>query len=89
MCPLPEKAIWLEESEVVGEDGEPRIILLPHVERRHCIGCGICEYKCPVSGKAAIRVLSSSQGGPPPGRGQAGQGQGEGQGEGRGYGQGE
>jgi ferredoxin len=28
----------------------------PRVIRERCIGCGICEYKCPVSGQAAIRV---------------------------------
>jgi MauM/NapG family ferredoxin protein len=84
MCPLPEKAIWLEQSEVVGEDGEPRIILLPHVERGHCIGCGICEYKCPVSGEAAIRVLTSGQGGPASGRGRGRGGHGGGSGGGQG-----
>jgi NAD-dependent dihydropyrimidine dehydrogenase PreA subunit len=25
--------------------------------RERCIGCGICEYKCPVNGEAAIRVF--------------------------------
>jgi MauM/NapG family ferredoxin protein len=84
MCPLPEKAVWLEQAEVTGDDGTTRTILLPHVERGKCIGCGICEYKCPASGEAAVRVLSSSQGGPPPGRGRGGHG--EGQGEGRGQG---
>jgi MauM/NapG family ferredoxin protein len=86
MCPLPEKAIWLEQSEVIGETGETRTILLPHVERGHCIGCGICEYKCPVSGQAAIRVLSSSEGGPMPGRGRGGRGDGQGGGTGHGPG---
>jgi MauM/NapG family ferredoxin protein len=86
MCPLPEKAIRLEQAEVAGEGGEPRRILQPHVERRHCIGCGICEYKCPVSGEAAIRVLPSSEEGPFPGRGGGGQGEGEGQGRGHGPG---
>jgi len=87
MCPLPEKAIRLEEAEVIGADGEPRKILQPHVERGHCIGCGICEYKCPVSGESAIRVLLSSEGGGMRGRGRGGQGQGPG--EGRGHGSGE
>ena len=56
MCPLPEKAIQLEEAEVWGVDGQPVTLQLPHVLREICIGCGICEYKCPVSGEAAIRI---------------------------------
>ena len=28
----------------------------PRVIRERCIRCGICEYKCPVSGEAVIRV---------------------------------
>jgi MauM/NapG family ferredoxin protein len=86
MCPLAEKAIRLEQAQVIGDDGSARAILQPHVERRLCIGCGICEYKCPVSGEAAIRVLSSSEGGPMPGRGRGGRG--DGQGGGRGHGPG-
>lgn len=82
MCPLPEKAIRLEEAEVIGADGEPRRILQPHVKRGKCIGCGICEYKCPVAGEAAIRVLSSTEGGPMGGRGQGGRGEGGGHGPG-------
>jgi NAD-dependent dihydropyrimidine dehydrogenase PreA subunit len=56
MCPLPDKAVRLEDSLVPDENGENRQILLPYVLRDLCIGCGICEYKCPVSGVAAIRV---------------------------------
>jgi polyferredoxin len=56
MCPVPEKAIHLEQSEVSRPGEEPVIVLLPYIEREHCIGCGICENKCPVSGEAAIRV---------------------------------
>lgn len=56
MCPLPDKAIKLEKAPVVNNAGESVIVQLPHVNREKCIGCGICEYKCPLNGEAAIRV---------------------------------
>lgn len=57
MCPLPDKAVQLEEKEVWGKDNTVVSVKLPHVLRDICIGCGICEYKCPVSGEAAIRIF--------------------------------
>lgn len=57
MCPLAEKAIQLEEKQVWGADDSIVTIQLPHVLREFCIGCGICEYKCPVNGESAIRVF--------------------------------
>jgi polyferredoxin len=56
MCPVPDKAIELEEVEVQNDDGEWVTLQRPHVIRERCIGCGICEYKCPLNGEAAIRV---------------------------------
>jgi len=56
MCPVSDKAIKLEMVELVKPDGEMVTVQRPHVMRERCIGCGICEYKCPVSGEAAIRV---------------------------------
>jgi MauM/NapG family ferredoxin protein len=50
MCPLPEKAITVDYSEFAGG--------APVVDRTRCIGCGTCEYKCPVNGEAAIRVYA-------------------------------
>lgn len=58
MCPVPTKAIHLEEAKVWAPDGAQVYLQLPHVVRDLCIGCGICEYKCPVSGQAAIRVYN-------------------------------
>jgi len=64
MCPLPDKAVKLEEAEVVGPDGKLVKLQFPEVDRELCIGCGICEYQCPVSVQAAIRVFNPSSGGP-------------------------
>ncbi len=56
MCPLPEKAILLEEVTVRTPDGATAEIRRPYVIRERCIGCGICENRCPLNGEAAIRV---------------------------------
>ena len=56
VCPLAEKAIRLEEAEVENSVGKKMTILRPYVLRDLCIGCGACEYHCPVGGEAAIRV---------------------------------
>ena len=32
----------------------------PHVKESLCTGCGICEYKCPLQGEAAIRVVAAN-----------------------------
>ncbi len=56
MCPIPDKAILLDPTDVTLVTGETVTVKLPKVIREKCIGCGICEYKCPVNGDAAIRV---------------------------------
>ena len=33
----------------------------PYVDIEKCIGCGICEHECPVSGKKAIRVSAEGE----------------------------
>lgn len=57
MCPIPEKAIILSNHpDPVLSSDSPQPIQVPYVLRDRCIGCGICEYQCPVNGEAAIRV---------------------------------
>jgi len=58
MCPTPEKAIRLEEVTITDDRGGPIVVQRPHVLDGVCIGCGICEYQCPVEGEAAIRVAA-------------------------------
>jgi polyferredoxin len=59
MCPVPQKAIWLHGGGKGKGRGRIAGVLLPDVIPHLCIGCGICEYQCPVDGEAAIKVLPS------------------------------
>ncbi len=56
MCPVAEKAIELEESQIISDEGEVITLQKPVVICDLCIGCGICENKCPVQGIAAIEI---------------------------------
>jgi len=56
MCPVPYKAVLLRNAEVTKEDGSSVTLQRPTVLAARCIGCGLCEYKCPVEGESAIRV---------------------------------
>jgi MauM/NapG family ferredoxin protein len=57
-CPLPEKAIKLEDVIVTSARGSKISVKQPHIDAELCIGCGLCENKCPMSDDAAIRVTS-------------------------------
>jgi ferredoxin len=36
-------------------------LLRPYVDATRCIGCGMCEHDCPVSGQRAIRVYAENE----------------------------
>jgi ferredoxin-type protein NapF len=57
-CPTPEKAIWFEEVEVLNPAGEWVVVKQPRVNPELCIGCGVCQNKCPFEDQPAIYVTS-------------------------------
>lgn len=57
VCPTPTKSILLRDEEVLDDEGNKRIVKRPYLVEEYCIGCGICENKCPVEGEAAIIVV--------------------------------
>jgi MauM/NapG family ferredoxin protein len=59
-CPTGEKAIVFDEREVL-VGSEVRTLKLPRVVHERCIGCGICETRCPLDGRSAIRVVNESE----------------------------
>ncbi|MCX7919517.1 MAG: 4Fe-4S binding protein [bacterium] len=48
MCPIPGKAIKGILATVHYQGYPPTQVLQPYVIKEKCIGCGICENKCPV-----------------------------------------
>jgi ferredoxin len=60
MCPISNKAIVLSDQRLITRpDGTQDYLARPRVVPKRCIGCGICEYKCPLEGTSAIVVLPS------------------------------
>ncbi len=57
-CPTPKKAIWFEEGVVTRRDGKRARVKQPQVDLDLCVGCAICEFKCPVVDQPAIYVTS-------------------------------
>ncbi len=57
-CPVSPKAIYVEEAQVVDSAGNTRTLKQPRVDPSRCVGCGACEYACPLQERPAVYVTS-------------------------------
>jgi len=57
-CPTSPKAIYLVTAEVLDAEGQTKTVRRPYVDVKRCIGCGACEYACPVKDRPAVYVTS-------------------------------
>lgn len=60
-CPTPDKAIKFEHKDVTLSDGNVKRVKYPYVIKELCIGCGICEHKCPIPGVPGIFVNTDNE----------------------------
>ncbi len=56
VCPTSPKAIRVKHVDSVNAQGATVALRVPYVDPARCIGCGICENKCPVKDVAGVRV---------------------------------
>ncbi len=57
-CPTSPKAIYMQPAEVVDASGRIKHLKQPWLNPAQCVGCGACEYACPVHDHPAVYVLS-------------------------------
>jgi formate hydrogenlyase subunit 6/NADH:ubiquinone oxidoreductase subunit I len=57
-CPTSPKAIYLVPADVVDSAGGTQHVRQPWVDPALCVGCGACEFACPVRARPAVYVTS-------------------------------
>ncbi|MGD0940589.1 MAG: 4Fe-4S binding protein [Terracidiphilus sp.] len=60
-CPVVPKAIYLKDAIVVEANGNSRTLKQPHVDLSRCVGCGACEFSCPLQDQPGVGVTSKGE----------------------------
>lgn len=58
VCPVSKKAIKLETVRIRNGKGDELVLKRPVVDTELCVGCGMCENKCPARERPAIEVFN-------------------------------
>jgi polyferredoxin len=57
-CPTSPKAIYLNPATMADAEGPVKQVRQPLLDPARCVGCGACEYACPVRDRPAVYVTS-------------------------------
>jgi polyferredoxin len=60
-CPTSPKAVYLQSAEVTDSTGNAKQVRQPYIDPARCVGCGACEYVCPVKDRPAVYVTSAGE----------------------------
>ena len=61
VCLICDEACQYNAIETRNETIQGMTLLRPFVDERICVGCGLCESRCPIDGPAAIQVFSMAE----------------------------
>ena len=60
-CPTSPKAVYLRTAEVADAAGNTKQVRQPYIDPTRCVGCGACEYVCPIKDRPAVYVTSAGE----------------------------